>query len=202
MFTQLRKHITEFSRYIRNYQYEISPEGILFPKANAIVSGMYKDYRNGVLLGCSRNLVVAEGLNHMLAIELLSGSQIGAANWYLGIFSGSTSPASTWTGGNVATNSTEITSLTQGYSEANRQVFTGAANTANSSVDNSAAKASLTIAASAPPLNVTGAFLVGSDNVRGGTSGILLSAVKYASTRALSDGDLYEVQYEIDLNTP
>jgi hypothetical protein len=202
MFTQLRRHITEFSRYVRNYQYEVSPEGILFPKANAILSGRYKDFRNGILLGCSPNLVVDEGLNHLLEIELLGGSQIGAAAWYLGIFSGATTPATTWTGSNVATNSSEITSTSQGYEEANRQAFTGAANAGNTSVDNSAAKAALTIKASAPPLNVTGAFLVGSDNVRGGTSGVLLSAVKYASTRALSDADSYEVQYEIDVNTP
>ena len=202
MFKQLRKHLPEFIRYIRNFQYEISPEGILFPKANALLCGTYKDFQNGILLGSSRNLVVNEGLSHILATELLSGTQIGSSNWYLGIANGATTPASTWLGSNVATNFGEITSLTDGYTEANRQAFTGAADTGNTSVDNSASKAVLTIAAAAPPMNVTGAFLVGADNVRGGTSGTLLSAVKYASTRALSDGDSYEVQYEIDLNTP
>jgi hypothetical protein len=202
MLHQLMKYRQEFARYIRNFQYELSPAGIFFPKANVIARGVYKDYINGQLAGVTPNLVVAEGLNFALSVLLLDGSQIAAANWYLGLGSGGTTPATGWTGGNVATNFSEITSTTQGYSETNRQVFTGAANTGNSSVDNSVAKAVFTIAASAPPLTVTGAFLVGSDNVRGGTTGTLLSAVKYASSRDLSDADSYEVQYEIDLNTP
>jgi len=187
---------------MRNFQFEISPRGILFPKANVIAHGAWRDYINGRLVGVTGNLVVDQGLNHVLSVALLGGTQIGASSWYIGLASGGTNPTAAWTGANVATNFSEITSTTQGYTEANRQAFTGAANSGNTSVDNSASKAAFTIAASAPPLSVTGAFLVGSDNVRGGTTGTLLSAVKYASTRDLNDADDYEASYEVDLNTP
>jgi hypothetical protein len=201
MFNKFSKHIREFRNYLLNHQYEVAPSGILFPKANVIARGVYRDYINGVLQGVTPNLVVDEGLNHALDVLLLGGTQIAAANWYLGLAAGGTAPNAAWDATDVTSLFSEVTSATDGYTEANRQVFVGAADTPNEAVDNSASKAAFTMAV-ATSLTVTGAFLVGSNNTKGGTTGTLLSAVKYASGRAINDADDYEVQYDVDFNTP
>jgi len=120
----------------------------------------------------------------------------------MAIHSGSTPPAAGWLGSNYSTNAQEITSTgPEGYSETNRQAWTGAANTGNTSADNSASPATVTIV-TASTLSVTGAALIGNDNVRGGTTGTLMGAVQYGATRSLGNGDTYNVQYEFDLVTP
>ena len=37
----LQKHAREFKGYIDNHQYDVTDEGILFPKAGAMASGEY-----------------------------------------------------------------------------------------------------------------------------------------------------------------
>jgi hypothetical protein len=202
---EIGRHAHEFAGYLARHQYEKSDSGILFPKAGLYLQGRFSDFVNGVPIGVQmENIIVDSGLNHMLGVELLGTTQIGAAAWYIGLGTGTTAEvgAVAWTGANIATNASEITSTTDGYSEANRQAFTGAANTGNTSVDNSASKAAFTITSTGGAISVENAFVVGTDNVRGGTTGQLLSYKRYASTRSLNNADNYEVQYEVDFNTP
>jgi hypothetical protein len=201
---EIGRHAGEFLGYLSNHQFERSPQGILFPKAGIYIRGRWTDWCNGQLLGVNHNIVVNDGLNHMIGVALLDTSQIAAANWYIGLGTGTTAEvgAVAWTGANIASNASEVTSTTDGYSEANRQAFAGVANTGNTSADNSAAKAAFTITSTGGTTDFECAFLVGSDNVRGGTTGTLMSYMRYGSTRALNAADNYEVQYEVDFNTP
>jgi hypothetical protein len=193
---EIKRHATEFLRYLRNRQFERTENGgILFPRAGIVARGAYFDSVNGAPFQLAgHNLVVNQGLEHFLGVTLTSVSQI--TTWYLAIFNGAASPAATWTAANFAANATEITTE---YDEANRQTWTpDAIDTGDYSVDNDTSPASFTINAA---LNVEGAALL-SSNVKGGTAGILVSATKYAATRVLADGDDYAVRYGIDLNTP
>ena len=99
---------------------------------------------------------------------------------------------------NVALGSvaSEIVSLTEGYTAATRPVWTPVTTTTGS-IDNMAAVASLTMA-TATQLNVTGAAIL-TNSSRGGTTGALISASKYAAARVFQDGDVYELGYRINL---
>jgi hypothetical protein len=93
-------------------------------------------------------------------------------------------------------NATEITSTTEGYTESTRQQANfGSA--AAGAIDNYATKAHFTIA-TASTLVVTGLGLI-SNNTRGGTSGVLGSAIKFAVSRSLANGDDYQAGYQVTL---
>ena len=72
-----------------------------------------------------------------------------------------------------------------------------ATDTSTNSIDNIAAAASVTIATSSQ-LNVTGAALL-TNSVRGGTTGTLISATKYAAARTFQAGDIYDIGYRLSL---
>ena len=59
------------------------------------------------------------------------------------------------------------------------------------------AELSVTIATSSQ-LNVTGAAML-TTSARGGTTGVLVSATKYAAARVFQSGDTYEVGYRLSL---
>ena len=193
---ELMSHRAEFARHMRNNDYEVSDEGIFFPKAKAFVQGVYTHDVNGLDERSDGNLVVTEGLNHMLDATLHGATQVGT--WYFGLFSANTAPLATWTAANVTANSTEITSNTEGYSETTRQIFNEAAASAAAST-NSANKAAFTIA-TASSINIWGAFMA-SLNTKGGTTGTLMSASKFASVRTVYATDVFNLGYTLTLTS-
>ncbi len=110
------------------------------------------------------NLIVDEGLNHLLSATLAGGTQI--TTWYVGLCNATPSPAP----GDIMTSHTGWTE-NQNYSEAARQTWTPGS-VAGKSVSNSASKASFSINADSQSLG--GAFLV-SNSTKGGTTGTLYS---------------------------
>lgn len=202
MFTsRLAKHINEVRQRISRHQYDRTPNGLYFPAMHARAGGIYTEWANDEIeeAGIHDNLVTNEGLNYAVDVALLTGSQIALASWFMALHSGVGPVLGTWTAANYTTNAVEIVATSpEGYSEANRQAWSGVANTGNTSADNSAAPAVVTIV-TAGSLSVNGAALI-SSNVRGGGGGTLMGAVVYAATRVLGNGDLYNIQYEFDLN--
>ena len=212
MFTlapQLTKYLKEVRRAVLGRKFEFAKNGLFLPSMGVILAPRFREWvgnpfsdADKALAGVWDNLVVDEGKNYLISVGLLTGSQITLANWFMAIHNGSTPPDAAWLGSNYSTNAQEITALTpEGYSEANRQAWAGVANTGNTSADNSATPATVTIV-TASTLSVTGAAVIGADNVRGGTTGTLLGAVQYGATRSLGNGDTYNIQYEFDLLTP
>lgn len=203
--SELRKHWSEVRRNIQRFKFERAPAGLFLPSmGGAMIRGQFREWPNDEihLAGIHQNLVVDEGMNYVIDAALLGGTQIAAASFYMALHSGSAPPAAGWDGSDYATNATEITATgPEGFTPATRPAWTGVANAGNTSADNSAAPAQVTIV-SAGTLDINGAALIGGDNVRGGTTGTLIGAVKYSSTRSLGNADVYNVQYEFDLNTP
>ena len=143
----------------------------------------------------SPNLVVDVGLKDMND-KYFTGSGY-TATWYLGLYGSAVlnNPAGTDTMASHA-GWTEVTN----YSQTNRPACTfGAATTADPSViTNSGSPAVFTMNGA---VVVGGAFLT-TDNVKGGTSGILFSAADFQSPgdRTVVDGDTISLVYEFRLD--
>ena len=143
----------------------------------------------------SHNLVVNVGLQDMND-KYFTGSTY-TASWYIGLYGAASSnnPAASDTAA-LHAGWTEITP----YSNATRPACTfGAATNADPSViTNSLAPAQFNINATA---TVGGAFLI-SNNVKGGTLGILFSASDFQSPgdRNVSSGDTLNVTYTFSLD--
>lgn len=157
-------------------------------KAKAGMDGVYslEHRRNGKVLYKEdiNNLVVDEGLTHILDILFKSGTQITA--WYLGIFEANYTPAADDTAANIAVRCTESTA----YVEAARVAFTTGAIAANA-VDNTASRAVFTINATK---TMYGVFLA-STSAKSGTLGSLLSVAKFTTARPVISGDELLVTY-------
>ncbi len=188
---ELRK---ELAAALANENYDVNEYGIYFPHQGVQASGEYFDRINGGEWERTKNLIVTEGLAH--ALNVAFGTIAKPAGYFLALFSGSATPASNWTAASFAATAGEITSMTEGYTNATRPVWTPA-NTSTGSIDNMASVASLTIA-TASTINVTGAAML-TNSSRGGTTGVLISATKYAAARTFQNGDTYDVGYRLSL---
>lgn len=193
---ELKRHAREFLRALSSHKYERTASGVFFPAAKVEARGMYVHDVNGADEQFDPNLLTDQGLTHMLATEFGAGTKISA--WFLALYGGNISPAANWTASSFTGTASEIVSTTEGFTETTRQAFT-AGTAASNQIDNTAAKAAFTIA-TASQLNVNGAALL-SDSVRGSTSGVLASATKFASTRVLSAGDVFNCGYRVSLTS-
>lgn len=184
----------ELRQEVKAERFDITPEGVYFPRNGINVNGEYFARVNGG--GWEKegdNLVVNEGLVHVLNVAL--GATAKPAGYFLALFSGSTTPAANWTAASFSAVSNEIVSQTEGYTGATRPAWTPATATTGS-IDNLASAAQMTIATSGT-LNVTGAALLTSSQ-RGGTTGVLVSASAFAAPRVFQAGDLYELGYRLN----
>lgn len=192
MRTNLQK---ELAADIGRETFDLTEEGIYFPRQSVLASGEYFDRINGGAWSVEKNLLPVEGLAYMLSVVM--GQTPKPAGYFLALFSGAAAPAANWTAASFAAAASEITSMTEGYTSPTRPVWTPPASTATASIDNMAAVAHLTMA-TAGTINVTGAALL-TNSTRGGTTGVLISASKYAATRVFQNGDTYDVGYRVSL---
>ncbi len=193
MQEQLKK---ELAKAIHNENFDVTESGLYFPTQSVGVKGEYFDRINDGEWMQTQNLITKEGLVDVLNTYFIN-SKAKQAGFYLALFSGATAPAANWTAANFATVANEITSLTEGYTSATRPQFVPTSATDQTYIDNLANTARLTIATSSQ-LNVTGTALL-TNSARGGTTGVLISATKYAAARTFQNGDTYDVGYRFAL---
>lgn len=159
------------------------------------VGGVFKveHIRNGAVIGTevSDNIVVNEGLNHILDVALSAAAQNSV--FYVGIYSNNYTPQATdvmatFAGVGVADEiSTEV-------DETVRQTWVDAGAAAQV-ISNTASPAVFTANTT---VSAYGAFL-SSDNVMGGTSGVLVAASKFAAVRNLLTTDTLNVTYTLNI---
>ena len=163
-------------------------EGLLIPDHTILCVGKYsgKIIRAGKVIEEfeDANLVVNQGLNHILNVEFDAATQL--TNWYLGIYKANYTPVATDTAANIASNSTESAD----YTSATRPVWTPAASTAQS-ITNSASQATFTFNAS---ITVYGAFLISNSTING-TAGTLFGAALFATPKAVVNTDQLLLTY-------
>lgn len=175
-------------------QYEMTEQGLLLKPQRIIASGLYEHWVNGKDYRADRNLVVDEGLMHFLDVCFHDGAKV--STWYLSLYAAAYTPVAGLTAASYPATASEITSGTEGYTEATRVAFVEGAPAANA-ISNTASKANFTIA-TASQLSVNGAALH-SVSTKGATTGILASAVKFAATRTLYDTDVFTLGYSVAL---
>ena len=190
----LKKHAREFKGYLDTHQYDVTDEGILFPKAGALASGEYFYDSNGANPESTANLLPTQGLNYLLETSLRNGAQ--QTQWYLAIFSGAYTPVSGVTAATFTSAATEITSASEGYTETTRRPWNSVV-ASGGVTDNVADRAAFTIA-SANEVTIRGAALL-SDPVKGGTNGVLLSIARFTNARTESSGNVFNLGYRVRL---
>lgn len=170
--------------------YQKTEGGILMPNTELTVGGRFlvEHRRDGELLSVEdvSNLVVNEGLNHILGVEFHGDTQI--TTWYIGIFEGNYTPVAGLTAATVASASTECTA----YDEASRQEYVEAA-PSGQIITNVANKATFTINATK---TIYGAFLA-SASAKSATTGVLFAASRFGTSKAVAAGDELLVTYQI-----
>jgi hypothetical protein len=163
--------------------------GLLVPNGKLILKGEYKfqHFRKGELIDewSDENIIVNEGLNSLLGVYLQGATQI--TTWYLGLFEGNYTPVATVTAATIASASTECTA----YTDLTRPTWTPAA-PASQVITNAASPAAFTFNATK---TIYGAFLV-SNNTKSGTSGVLLSAAQFGSSKVVNNLDVLNVTYQ------
>lgn len=185
MDTKLKR---EIAKTIRNNHYEVSEDGIFLPSSHLLLGGRFGNQviRDGVASEWeySDNIVVNEGLNHVLSIVLGAGTQI--TSWFVAIFSGNYTPVATDNASNIASNSTEAT----GYSEANRIAYVPDA-VSGQNIQNATTTADFSINSS---FTAFGAFLVSASG-KNATTGTLIAASRFSASRAVVNLDTLRVTY-------
>ena len=174
--------------------YTTNDDGSITTGKGITAKGEYFDRINGGEWTRTENLIPTEGLAHILNVAL--GTTPKPASYHLALFSAAAQPQASWTAASFASTASEIVSSTEGYSSATRPTWTPA-NTSTNSIDNMAAVAKVTMK-TASTLTVQGAAMLTS-SAKGGTTGALISASKYAAPRVFQDGDTYEIGYRISL---
>ena len=139
---------------------------------------------DGVLVDSEEvtNLMPVEGLNHVLNAVLKAGGTF--PNWYIGLYKGNYTPSSADLMSTFPAAATELTE----YDETTRRLFVSGT-VAGGACDNVLNKAEFTANAT---VTAYGGFITTSAT-KGNASGVLLSAVRFASPKLLSDNAVLRV---------
>lgn len=148
--------------------------------------------RNGKLIGrdISSNIVTTEGLNHILSTVVAGGSAVSP--WYIALFEGNYTPVAGLTAATFTASATECTA----YDEAARVAYVEGT-PSGGVIDNSASRAVFTMNATK---TVYGGALL-SVSTKSSTSGTLLAAARFSSSRAVVDDDELSVRYSLTLTS-
>jgi hypothetical protein len=190
---RLSRFIREFAADVREGRYSKTKSGILLDKGVQL-TGLYTHGVNGRDFIQETNLVPDAAI--LAILNTFYGSRAKDSNFYLAPFSGSASPVGGWTAANFTANATEITSTTEGFSESVRQAAVFAA-AASGAIDSYSSLASFTIV-TASTVGITGLGLL-TVNTRGGTTGLLASAIKFGVTRTVANADVFQAGYKATL---
>lgn len=134
------------------------------------------------------NLIPIEGINYLISAGLKSGAPYGT--WYIGLYTGAYTPLSTDTAALFPSNATECTAYT-GTTPAGafrQQLILGAVT--SGACDNTASLALFT--GTTNGTLAYGGFITTSSAI-GSITGVLISAVKFSTPKALDSGTILRV---------
>lgn len=141
--------------------------------------------RDGRVISAERchNLTPDEGLNHVMSVMFAASPQV--SSWYIGLYEGNYSPTDDVTAAALPGLATECTA----YGGTFRKDFTPGA-VVSGTVDNEASKAEFVFSASK---RIYGGFM-SSSNIKGGTTGVLISVVRFPSPKDLDTGETLRIR--------
>ncbi|MFZ7310302.1 hypothetical protein [Comamonas jiangduensis] len=144
--------------------------------------------KDGHVVDVQHNLMPLEGLNHW--IDVLLGKTPQQAQWHIGLFSGDYTPVPGDTALTFPVQATEFTA----YEGAGRKPFV-VASASGGEAHNHAAPAEFTFTANG---TIYGGF-ISSASGKGATSGVLLSAVRFAVPKTKEPTDVLRVKAVLGL---
>ena len=149
----------------------------------------FRHYRNGVLLETieQKNLMPGEGINHMLGL-LVGGAQFPA--WYIGLYGNAYTPQAS----DKMLTFPGLAGEVSAYA-GDRKAFVPIA-VSGGTLTNIGNEAEFTFDAN---VTVHGGFM-GSHQTKGGTAGVLLSAVQLPSSRNFLAGDTISVGAGLEIS--
>lgn len=162
--------------------------GLLVPqRGNLILGGTFYGqlFRDGRLIDEweDHNLIVNQGLDHILGVEFTNVAQI--TQWYLAPYTNNYVPVGTDTAASIAANSGE----TSAYTGSTRVPYVGIESTQQ--VTNAASPATFTFNAA---LTLYGAFMI-SSSAWLATTGILFAAAQFAAPKTAAINDQLLLTY-------
>lgn len=167
--------IHQAAREIRAGRYLRTPAGIYLPRRNEILQGVVEwRGKRGF------NIITDE------AIALIVADTF-PTTYYMALWDNDVTPLRTWTGATFASVAGEITSTTDGYSEANRPSLPDIGGTD---------PAEFNITSTGPPVAIYGCAVL-DGNTRGGTGDVLVAAKRFPTPENLDDGDILDVRYTL-----
>lgn len=146
--------------------------------------------KDGAVTEVQHNLMPLEGLNHW--IDVLLGKAQPQPQWYIGLFSGDYQPVPGAVAQTFPVQATEFT----GYAGNTRLPFVCSASSGGEA-NNHASVAEFTFTA---PSTIYGGFL-SSASGKGATSGVLLSAVRFAVPKPKEPTDILRVKVALGLES-
>ena len=188
------KHVREMARFVRNGRWIQDEQGLIVPGMNLRWSGVVHSFCNdGLGTTVDHNLITTEGIKHTLDGLLHAGTQY--TTWYLAPWTDNVTEQATWTAATFASAAGELTTQ---YSQSTRVAFVEAAATDLGVTTNAASPATFTSAVDNVVIRGLGLL---SHSTKGSTSGVLLSAIKYATARTLvTTGDSIGLTYQVTLS--
>ena len=183
----------ELGRFFRNHRWEQADDGAVLI-GHARIQGLYETLApDGLGWQQTPNLMTVEGINYLLSVGICGGSGTAASKFYIAPFSGNVAVVNTLTATNFTATQSEISA---GYSETTRVEFIESA-PAGGSINNTANPATITSATD--NLTIWGLGLL-SVSTKSATTGVLLSAAKYTTSRTLpTTSDTLGIKYTLTL---
>jgi len=167
--------------------------GMYLPGAKVNIGGVFANWLNDDVEDTqySGNIVVDEGLNHILDVALSNATQ--ESTWYVGIYKNNYTPVAGDTA-SVFAGAGKGNEINSEIDEIVRPTFVDAG-ASGKIITNTASPAVFT---ANQAVTAYGAFLI-SDNVLGGLTGVLCSASLFASQRDMVDTDVLNVTYQLQI---
>lgn len=191
----LRRWDAHLADALRKGEFEVTAEGIVVFQDKVLKNAYFHRVPSRERdFAVDHNLIVDQGAMKALGVMFFTDAKI--PNWYLTMGNGAANPGASLTAANFAATMGEITSTTEGWSNATRPKWVPAAPAANV-ISNGASKAAFEIVC-ATSIQVTCAGLISND-IRGGTTGTLWSAARFSSPRELYNGETFELGYQTSL---
>lgn len=196
--SHLKSALRDARRAFANHAFERDDAGAIhFQRSSLLAAGKYNVRVNGGEWSPDiPNLLPTEGLIYLLN---LLGDHIAIADLYIALYATALTPIAGHTGASFTATYGEITSGTEGYTEATRVAWVTATASGTAVLNNYASPATFTIN-TASTLAVEGVGML-TTSAKGDTTGKLVSASRFPATRNFSDEDTFDVKYQIGLSS-
>lgn len=183
----MANHRAEALRRLRANQYEVTDGGeILIPKMGMVFAGHWETQVGDEPWSVDPNIVVNEGILHILSVALDQGSAYAA--FYIAPFTGNVTPGATLTAATFTASTTEFTS----YDETARVLWANDA-AASNAIGNSTTPAVFTMSTGGP-YTLRGAGLM-STSTKSATTGTLVAAARFSADKTMAAAEELRVKY-------